>query len=801
MSTNRANMSTNTERRRARRRTAACLLAAALAAAGLAPGAAGQDAGGAIAGTVRDDSGAVLPGVTVTATSVRSGLSRSVVSDSRGDYAVPGLAAGDYEVQAALPGFRTEPRTVTVRAGDVALDLVLGIAPIAETVTVTRTGRRLAAVPSSIAVVQRDAIEVGQRRASLDEALRGIPGLFVQNRRNYGLSGGIGLSIRAPEPRFGLRGLAILQDGIPITTADGTTEPGNVDLGSVGRIDVIRGPSSVLYGNSAGGVINLSTTFDTTRRLTFRPDVQFGGHGYNRQQLRVDGGGVGTQFMASVSRFETDGFRQNGHAEITQANVVVRRELSADTEIRGVFNLYDSPFAQSPSFLNRTDAMADPVRGPDGECLSGACLARGVAVTRGWGEGAGQGQGGVTVEHRFSETQQFRATGWGMWRNLEAIGAFRNIDLGRTGFGFRSEYLGGAQTGAVALDWAVGFDLATQNDDRKEYAQLNRLHLPGEVDVSGRLLQDQTEDVLSLGPFAQIGIAPTDRVRLTAGVRWNYYDFRAGDRRLEDGDQSGDRTMDAISPSVGVTVAAARNVNLFANFATAYETPTTVELSNTPTGAGGFNQDLEPEDLSSFEFGVRGLAEPARLRYEVAFYTANVTNAFVPVQRPDDEIFQVNAGETSRNGLEALIEWAPDAAFSTRFAYTYQDFAFDRFVLGGTDFAGNDEPGAPPHRLFWGVTHRAPFGLTSMATVRWVDEYAVNNANTAFNWAYTVVDLRFAFDAAGGAADFRPFVGIDNLFGERYNSSTITNAFGGRYYEPSPGREVYAGVTVGFGVR
>ena len=784
----------NTDVPAAAGRLAACLLGVVLALAGSAAGAAAQGPGGTLEGTVQDDSGAVLPGVTVTVTSAASGRSRSVVTDSRGEYRMVGLAAGDYTVQGILPGFRTEPRAVTLGAGALAHDIVLGIAPLAETVTVTRTDQALELVPTSVTVVQRDTIEVGQRRASLDEALRGIPGLFVQNRRNYGLSGGIGLSIRAPEPRFGLRGLAILQDGIPITTADGTTEPGNVDLGSVGRIDVIRGPSSVLYGNSAGGVINLETTFDTSRRLTITPDIQFGSHGYNRQQVRLDGGNTGTQFMASVSRFETDGFRQNAHAEITQANFVVRRELTADTEIRGIFNLYDAPFAQSPSFLNREDASTAPQRGADGDCIAGACLARGIAAARGWGEGASQGQGGVTLEHRFSETQRFRATGWGMWRDLDAVGAFRNIELGRTGFGFRSEYVGAAEAGAVTIDWAAGVDVATQNDDRMEFGQAGD-------GSSTNLMVDQTEDVMSAGPFAQIGIAPTDRVRFTAGVRWNYYDFRAGDRKLDDGDQTGDRTMDAVSPSVGVTVAATDNMNLFANLSTAYETPTTVELSNTPTGEGGFNQDLNPEDLTSFEFGVRGLAEPARLRYEVAFYTANVTNAFVPVQRPDDEIFQVNAGETSRNGVEMLVEWVPDSTFSARFAYTYQDFMFDRFVLNGTDYGGFMEPGAPPHRVFGGVTHRAPFGMTSMATVRWVDEYTLNNANTAHNWAYTVVDLRFAFDTKGGDADFRPFVGIDNLFGERYNSSTITNAFGGRYYEPSPGREVYVGMTVGFGVR
>ena len=173
----------------------------------------------------------------------------------------------------------------------------------------------------------------------------------------------------------------MLQDGIPITTADGTTEPENVDLGSVGQIEVIRGPSSVLYGNSAGGVINLTTEFNPSRRLTFLPDIQFGSYGYNRQQLRTEGRADDTDFLVNVSRFETDGFRQQSHAEIRQANMVVRNQLSPSTEIRGVFNFYDTPFAESASFLNVTDARNNPR------------MARQVAIDQNWGEGATQGMG------------------------------------------------------------------------------------------------------------------------------------------------------------------------------------------------------------------------------------------------------------------------------------------------------------------------------------------------------------------------------------------------------------------------
>ena len=768
--------------------------------AGVSTSGAGQGTG-TISGTIEDEIGGVLPGVTVTATATGTGGARTTVSDGQGRYEFARVPAGRYEVRGALPGFGGDAATVTVSAGGSAtVDMSLSIAPLAETVTVMRTNQDLSTVPQSVAVVQRDQIEYAQRRVSLDEALRGIPGLFVQNRRNYGLSGGIGLSIRAPQPRFGLRGLAIIQDGIPITTADGTTEPGNVDLGSVGRIDVVRGPSSVLYGNAAGGVINLTTTFDTSRPLTITPDFQFGSNGYNRQQVRLDGGNTGTQFMASVSRFETDGFRQNSAAEITQANVVVRRVISPNTEVRGVFNLYDAPFAESASFLNEEDARADAVRSSSGECLSGACLARGVALARHWGEGTTQGQGGLTVEHRFSDAQLFRATGWGMWRSLDAIGAFQNIELGRTGFGFRSEYLGGTQVGSVGVEVAAGLDIASQNDDRQEFGQVAPA-VPGGDATNGALRVDQTEDVLSAGPFAQVTIAPNDRVQFTAGVRWDYYDFSAGDRKLDDGDQSGNRTMSAVSPSVGVTVAAVPGVNIFGNFATAYETPTTVELSNTPTGEGGFNQDLEPQDLRSFEVGVRGLIAPARLRYEAAVYVSTVDNALVSFQNPLSQDFFRNAGKSSRDGVELLLEWVPDASFNTRVAYTYQDFVFEEFVSGSDDFAGNKEPGAPPHRIYVGFNYTAPFGLRSGASIRWVDEFFVRNDNTASNWAYTVVDLRFGYDTKWGDVDVRPFVGIDNVFDERYNSSAIVNAFGGRYYEPSPDREVYVGLTIGGGRR
>ena len=248
-----------------------------------------------------------------------------------------------------------------------------------------------------------------------------------------------------------------------------------------------------------------------------------------------------------------------------------------------------------------------------------------------------------------------------------------------------------------------------------------------------------------------------------------------------------------------MTVSVAPGLNVYGNLATAYETPITAELARSPGRRGGFNLELDPSRLRSLELGVRGLIEPARLRYEVAAYRSRLVDRIVPVRSGEFGLYYGNVGETARNGVELSVGWRATARLEARLAYTRQDFVFRRFVLEGVDYARKREPGAPPRRLFAGVDYAAPFRLPASASVPWVDEYFFTNDNEAgaTNWAYTVVDLRFGWVGQVDDVDLQPFVGIDNLLDERYNASGLTNAFRGRYYRPSPGREIYGGFTLG----
>ena len=742
-----------------------------------------------VQGTVRDESGGAVPGAVVTARHSQSGAATRVVSDAQGAYAILGLPPGPYTVDAILPGFRNTPSTVTVTAGPVHLDLVLEIAPLAETVLVTRAEQELSIVPQAVGVVTQRDVQVGQRRTSLAETLRAVPGLFVQDRGNLSESNGLRLSVRAPVRGvgIGIRGLQIVQDDVPMTMADGTTQVSNIDLGSAERIEVIRGPSAVLYGNSAGGAMTIVTEAPSERPFVLQPDVQFGSNGYQRQQIKASGTTRGVGYLVSASRMANDGFRAHSRAEVRQVNASVRAQPSASTTVRAVFSVADMPFSESPSTVTREQALAAPRS------------VRQVAIDQGFGESSTQGQGGLTVERRFASSDVLRVTGWGMWRNVWNPIPFRIVDLGRTGSGFRTEYRGSTRRANMPMTWTAGVDAAWQRDNRVEYENDG----VGADDRAreGVALVRQRETVRSLAPFAQVTIAPRPRWMLTAGARFDRYAFAAADALLDDGNQSGHRRMHAVSPSAGVTYEVRPGLHVYGNVATAYETPTSQELSNRPSGEGGFNPDLEAESLRSAEGGLRGLIRGWRLSYDLTAYVSTLRNALVRFERDDEQEFYRNAGTASRDGIEAQVDWTPDPSLALRLSYTWQRFIFERFVDASGDFSGNREPGAPPHQLFAGATWKTTLGVASTAQVRWVDAYPVNNQNSVSNWASRVVDLRVAVDRAWTSLGLRPFLGVDNVFDERYNGSTVPNAVGNRFFEPSAGRVFYVGITVDTGAR
>lgn len=671
-------------------------------------------------------------------------------------------------------------------------------------ITATRSVDRAADLPASVSAVTGNEIGRGEKGLSVAEALSQVPGLMAADRNNLSL--GPRLTVRGLGARaaFGVRGVKVVLDGIPLTAADGQTALDNIDLGSAGRIEVLRGPSSSLYGNAGGGVLSIATE-EPGGGLRVRPRLVVGSDGLWHAQASVSGATARHRYVVAVHRFAQDGYRRHAESRAGGVNAVNRARLTEGLELTAVANLYDAPYLLNPSSLSRQDARARPRH------------ARDPVVQQGASKRARQGQMGLTLRHAAADSARSEVTVYGVKRSLLNPIPGSIVDLDRNGGGLRAVHERRLRVGGVPLRWKVGLDVEVQSDRRAEYGN-DGLADPA-VDAAdvldevrrGALQLKQDEEVRGTAPFAAVDLCPHPDLLLTLGGRYDRYRFEAQDRFLDDGDDSGQRRLGQLSPAAGASLRLTPRTTLYAGYGTAFQTPTASELSNRPDGSGGFNPQLDAERIGSFEVGARGHWPRARLDCDAALYRMAVDDMLLPFQSADpasEAVYYRNAGRTASRGAEVALRARPLAALQASLSYTYMDFTFDDYAVE-TDgalvqLAGNRVPGLPPHRLALDLTwtwRRAWAELQAQT----VDGYWANDFNGPppgsatpregfFNDGYATLDLRFGVPLAVGGQAATLFAGVDNLLGERYNGSITPNAFGARFFEPAPGRTWHAGV-------
>jgi iron complex outermembrane recepter protein len=291
----------------------------------------------------------------------------------------------------------------------------------------------------------------------------------------------------------------------------------------------------------------------------------------------------------------------------------------------------------------------------------------------------------------------------------------------------------------------------------------------------------------------------TPALTATAGVRYDRTHFETEDRFLGDSrDDSGDRVMSAVSPMIGASFQVGEHASIYASVSTAFQTPTTTELINNPSGTG-FNA-LDPQRSVSYELGLRG--GTSRIVGEVSAFYSRVRDALVPFQltNGDGREFFRNAGRTRQQGIEVAGQWLISRHVRLATSYTRNDFTFLDDGLPAADFEGNQLPGVPPHHLTGRLTWTSG-GLHAELEAEHTSRFfsADNNAEASRNPEATVLDARLAGTLEVGGTRFEPFVGLNNVFDERYFSSVVINAAGARFFEPAPGRNLYLGVSVRIG--
>jgi iron complex outermembrane recepter protein len=666
------------------------------------------------------------------------------------------------------------------------------------TVSATRVKLPPSKIPLSIQSVDRDLISRARPTWGLDEALVTVPGVFVANRYNFSQDQRISIRGFGARSAFAVRGIKILIDGIPQTLPDGQGQLTNLELGEVDRIEVLRGSASALFGNASGGVISIWTrppAIESVHQETRFVAGRFGERSdrtWNKWQsttaMRV---GAGTA-QVTVSRLDYEGERDHSAADQRVLNARLRMPIAEGWSLTLVTDVGDNPRADNPGSLTLAELQANRDTVPA------------LNTNRNAGKDVTQIQSGATLSRTMNNGGEVTFTVFGLTRDLKNPITTTYIDLDRVAYGARTTVAYPFPLGSLAHRLTAGFDFQRQRDDRENF---NYLNAPGDSATRSDVRSlNQLEHVTEFGPFVQSALELSPRTTIMAGLRYDWVNFAVRDRLIAgtNPDDSGERLMRALSSSLGIAVNPTTSLTVYGNVGSSFETPTTTELANSPSGAGGFNTGLKPQHAWNFEVGARGSLD-RRFTYSLALFQAEVRDALIPYEIAAPRFFYRNAGSTRHQGLEVGADLSVVPGLSLGAAWTYSDYRFREYSF--TDTAGthvlDGRPlaGIPDNWLHLTLrTQPAAFaGAWAEVQPTYSSGYLVSDVANTRTSPWWSTNVRAGWDGGVGSMRLAPFIGINNAFNHQYVSSVVINAARGRYYEPAPGRNVYLGISIGAG--
>ncbi|MFO1339489.1 MAG: TonB-dependent receptor [Burkholderiaceae bacterium] len=668
----------------------------------------------------------------------------------------------------------------------------------------TRLAERPFDVPASIDRIGGDQIRDDHLQVNISESLGGVPGLLARDRQNYAQD--VQLSVRGFGARstFGIRGVRLYVDGVPATLPDGQGQISHADLGSASRIDVLRGPFSALYGNSSGGVLEV-TTAEGFGAPTVGLGLAGGSDGVLRANLQTQGGAGEFGYTANLSHFETDGYREHSAARRDQGNLKLTWR-PAEGALQGdkltvVANSMSLPEAQDPLGLTRAEYDADP-RGVDP-----------VALDFDTRKSVNQTQLGATYEHRLAADQRLQLMAYGGTRNTEQYQAIPTgpqgspkhpggvIDLSRDYQGTDLRWTLDRRSGA--LPFAVVAGVAYDDLDEHRRGYLN--YIGDTLGVKGDLRRDENNSSTAFDQYVQATLRPAADWRVDAGLRHSQVKVRSRDHYIvpPNLDDSGHTDFSATTPVASVMYLASDELHFYASAGRGFETPTLNELAYRPDGSAGLNLALKPARSNNYELGAKARLGPGQTLNAAVFAVRTRDEIVTQTNQGGRASFQ-NAGKTRRDGVE--LGWTGQFAgdWSARAALTWLNARYDEsfYTCAGTPCsqptllvpAGNRLPGVARTTAFAALQWAPADGWRAGVEMRSLDKVAVNDSNTDYAAAFTIASASVGYRVHRGAWDFNGFVRADNLFDKQYAGSVIVNEGNGRFFEPAPGRTWLAGV-------
>ncbi len=669
--------------------------------------------------------------------------------------------------------------------------------------TSTRMDRAASEIPASVSVIDGAHIRANQMQVNLSEGLRGIPGLTVRNRQNYAQDLQIGIRGFGARSAFGVRGIRLYVDGIPATMPDGQGQTSNIDLSSIESAEVLRGPFSTLHGNSSGGVL-LTETETGEGPLTLTPSFAAGSNGQQRYGMKASGsrgeGAGAIDYLLSTNHFRTDGYREHSKAEKNQVNAKLGLRVGDAGHLSLLLNHVDVS-AQDPQGLTREEFENDPrSSSPNAQTYN-------VRKT------TKQTQGGLVYEQPLSERTDLRIMGYYGQRETRQ---FLSIPIGPQrapshsgGVIWLKRQYGGADVRLTShvsladrpLTLVAGLAWDTMREARKGYENF----IGNQLGVQGNLRRNEINNVWNLDPYVQASWNFAESWTLDAGLRYSNVHFKSSDRYITNGnaDDSGTANYSKLLPVIALNYQATPDLSLYITAGRGFETPTFNELSYRADNESGLNFGLKPSINTTLEAGLKANVGYGQLT--AAVFRTYTKDEIVSAGASGGRTTYQNAGRTLRDGVELSWDARLYRHLRAQLSYTYLHARYrDSFCSGPCSGsnpqvpAGNLIPGIARNTATASLAWEPEQGWNGGVDVDYLGKVYVNDQNSESAPSDVVTGLPTGYTWKRDHWTGHAFARVDNVFNARYAGSVIINDANNRYYEPAPGRNWTAGMTVSY---
>ena len=652
-------------------------------------------------------------------------------------------------------------------------------------VTAYESKQKIRDIPGSISLITKKDLSV-DNDVNVVPALNRVPGIYMQD----GAYNTNRLTIRGIGARslFGTSKIRAYYDNIPLTTGDGETTIEDIDPSLIDRIEIIKGPSSSLYGAGLGGTVLISSFQPSIDQKNIQYKVSGGSYGYLKNSLTGEAGLSNIKIAAGVNHIHSNGYRENNLFNRTTAGVSAKTRLGKGTNLALLMN-YINLFGQIPSSLDKKTYDEDP-----------QSAASSWKASKGF-ENYDKLLSGADLTQALGNSSSLDASVFWSYRKSYERRPFNILTELSRSWGSRIKISNTVKLFGRELNSVLGYEYF---EDRYFWKTIENAN-----NAEGALLSDNKEGRRNMNIFVKTDYTLPTKTILTAGLNMNLTDYHYLDLFSTDNiDNSGNYTFGTTwSPRVGLSQPLNKHINLYASISHGFSPPS---LSETLTPAGNINPDIKPETGLNYETGVRGFPVGSRWYVDLSVYTLQVRNLLVARRTGPDEFIGVNAGKTSHKGIEFNTNFhilgtgqGKASDLIVYFTYNLSDFNFTDFVDDTINYSGNRLTGVPRSEVNAGLNFFTRAGIYADLAYRFVDKMPVNDANSVFTDPYHLFNLKAGFrKELSGRISIDVFGIINNILNEKYASMIQVNASpapnGPRYFYPGLPRNYYAGLSVNY---